>query len=428
MSNQGTSDAKLTAVADAVQDFYDSHPYPPPVKNLDDYRRLWEDQNRRRADYHLHWPARPYRDNLNILVAGCGTAQAARHALRYPAARVTGIDVSSTSIKHTEALKRQYHLSNLKIRQLPIERVHKLEQRFDQIICTGVLHHLADPDAGLRALRKSIKPDGAMHLMVYATYGRTGIYMLQEYCRRLGIGRSDKEIRDLAHTLMALPPAHPLAQLLGDSPDFRTKAGLADALLHPQDRAYTVQQFFEFIEQAGLAFGRWVRQAPYLPQCGDPANTPHGARLARLTPSEQYAAIELLRGTMVRHSAIVFRSDRPRPGDGQPICFDDACWRYYVPIRLPRTLCIEENLPAGAAAVLINQSHTYTDLVLPIDAEERRLFKAIDGQRAITEILDNVPVRRGDERVGNFFEKLWRYDQVVFDASRHRGKSNDRTI
>ena len=37
-----------------------------------------------------------------------------------------------------------------------------------------------------------------MHLMVYATYGRTGIYMMQEYCRLLAVGFSDKELLDLA--------------------------------------------------------------------------------------------------------------------------------------------------------------------------------------------------------------------------------------
>ena len=426
MNHQDENNAKSSHIADEVRNFYDRHPYPPPVTDLDEYHRLWQDEDRRRADYHLYWPDRSYRDNLNVLVAGCGTSQAAKHAMHQPEARITGIDVSSTSIEHTEALKRQYHLSNLAIQQLPIERAHELEQRFDKVICTGVLHHLADPDAGLRALCTVLKPEGAMHLMVYATYGRTGVYMLQEYCRRLGIGRSDREIRDLANTLMALPPGHPLAHLLGEVPDFRSKAGLADALLHPQDRAYTVPQLFDFIKQAGLTFGRWLRQAPYLPHCGDPANTPHGARLTRLPPEEQYAAVELLRGTMVRHNVIVYRSDRS--GDGHSFRFDDERWQNYVPIRLPRTLCIEERLPPGAAGVLINQSHTYTDLILPIDEAERRLFEAIDGQQTIAEILDKLPVRGAGERVGNFFEKLWWFDQVVLDASRHRGTSDDGTI
>ena len=44
------------AVAEKVRAFYERHPYPPPVDSLDDYRRLWQDRQRRRADFHLSWP------------------------------------------------------------------------------------------------------------------------------------------------------------------------------------------------------------------------------------------------------------------------------------------------------------------------------------------------------------------------------------
>ena len=400
-----------------VQRFYDSHPYPSPVLGLDKYRQLCQSQERLRADYHLHWPKKPFREDLSILVAGCGTAQAAKHALRHPEAKVIGIDISSTSIRHTETLKQQYQLTNLELHHLSLDKVQILGQQFDKIVCTGVLHHLPDPDAGLRALRDVLTLDGAMHLMVYATYGRTGIYMLQDYCRRLGIGTSNQEVRDLANTLMALPQDHPLATLLAGSPDFRTKAGLADALLHPQDRAYSVPQLFGFIDQAGLTFGRWVRQAPYLPQCGALAQTPHTVQLTGLSPKDQYAAVELFRGTMLRHNVIVYRTDRP--DDGQPIRFDGEQWPNYVPIRLPRTVCVQQRLPPGATGVLINQNHTYPDLVLPIDNAEKRLFDAIDGHRSIAEIVDKAPAQKDQskERVRTFFERLWWYDQVVFDAS-----------
>jgi 2-polyprenyl-3-methyl-5-hydroxy-6-metoxy-1,4-benzoquinol methylase len=200
----------LPDVAEEVRDFYDRYPYPRPIDNLDKYRQRWQDLQRSRADHHLFWPDRPYREDHSILVAGCGTSQAAKHALRWPKAQVIGIDFSATSVRCTEDLKEKYNLSNLQLRQLPIERASELEERFDQIVCTGVLHHLADPDAGLRALRSVLKPDGAMHLMVYAPYGRTGIYMLQEFCRRIGIHATDEEIRDLISALRALPPGHPL--------------------------------------------------------------------------------------------------------------------------------------------------------------------------------------------------------------------------
>ncbi|HET8782910.1 MAG TPA: class I SAM-dependent methyltransferase, partial [Pyrinomonadaceae bacterium] len=183
-----------TIAADPVAEFYTDHPYPPPVENLDRARDEWRDENRLRAEYHLVWPNRAYRDDLNILVAGCGTWQAAKYALCRPGARVTGIDVSTTTVEHTERLKRKYRLTNLETERLPIERAAELGQRFDLVICTGVLHHLADPNEGLAALRSVLAPDGAIYLMVYAPYGRAGVYLLQEYCRRLGIGTSSQEI------------------------------------------------------------------------------------------------------------------------------------------------------------------------------------------------------------------------------------------
>lgn len=406
--------ARADRITRSVGAFYDSHPYPPPVDDLERYRQSWDD-GRRRVDSHLFWPDEPYREDRGILVAGCGTAQAAKYALRWPRARVTGIDLSTTSIEETARLKHTYGLANLDLHRLPVERATELGVCFDHVVCTGVLHHLPDPGEGLRALREVLAPDGAMHLMLYAPYGRAGVYMLQEYCRRLGIGTTRTDIQELAASLGALPADHPLMPLLRKARDFQSEAGLADALLHPQDRAYSVPQLLEFLHAAGLCFGRWLRQAAYLPQCGAPLATPHQTRLARLEPEEQYAAMELFRGSMVEHSLVAYRNDRMRP---QSIGFDGDAWLDYVPIRLPDTLVVQERLPAGSAAVLINPGHTCTDLYLPIDARQKSLFDAIDGSRSIGELAPDDALRPVAKVL---FERLWRYDQVVFDASLARG-------
>jgi hypothetical protein len=72
--------------------------------------------------------------------------------------------------------------------------------------------------------------------------------------------------------------------------DFRNPDALADALLHPQDRAYTVPQLYAWLERCGLSFGRWFEQAPYLPQCGAMASLPHAARLASLVPQSGFTS------------------------------------------------------------------------------------------------------------------------------------------
>ena len=361
-------------MAEEVRDFYDRYPYPRPVDSLEKYRRLWQDRQRRRADYHLFWPARSYREDISILIAGCGTSQAAKHALRWPAAQVTGIDFSATSVRCTEELKRKYSLNNLQVRQLPIERVDELETSFDQIVCTGVLHHLADPDAGLSALRGVLKPDGAMHLMVYAPYGRTGIYMLQEFCRRIGIQATDEGIRDLISCAQGAAARTSAGKPAARGPGLSAGGGAWPMRCCTRRTGRIPSRSYSILsKEAGLTFGRWVKQAPYSPHCGVIAKIPQAARMAQLSPPEQYAAVELFRGTMVRHSVVLYRNDSP--GGPQPVSFAGDAWPGYVPIRMPDTICVQERLPPGAAAVLINQTHTYRDLFMPIRRNRKTIVR-----------------------------------------------------
>ena len=140
---------EFSADTDAVRAFYESHPYPAPLRDLDRHRELYyRNPERRRALSLLLWPTERPRVDREILVAGCGTSQAAVHALREPEARVTAIDISESSLRHTRELQRKYGLRNLDLHRLAIEEIGELGRSFDQIVCT------ADPDVGLKSLRK----------------------------------------------------------------------------------------------------------------------------------------------------------------------------------------------------------------------------------------------------------------------------------
>jgi hypothetical protein len=117
---------------------------------------------------------------------------------------------------------------------------------------------------------------------------------------------------------------------------------------------------------------------------------------------------------MLRHSAVVYGDDGP-----QQVRFDGDAWLGFVPIRLPDTICVQDRLPPGAAGVLINRTHIDTDLFMPIDVTQKRLFDAIDGNRNIGKILKKTSMRDDQQRevARTFFEQLWWWDQVVFDTS-----------
>ena len=224
-------------------------------------------------------------------------------------------------------------------------------------------------------------------------------------------------MRDLGATLDALPADHPISDLLRRAKDFRQPEAMADALLHPQDRAYTVPELYAWLERCGMSFGRWYEQAPYLPQCGVMARTPHAARLDALPEPAQHAAVELFRGTITRHNLVAYRSDRPK--ESQPIRFTGEQWRNYVPIRLPWTMCVRDRAPPGSVAVLLNPAHQHPDLVLPINAAQNHLLDQIDGTRTLGEIVQSAAGRETARPApGISFEQLWQYDQIAFDASR----------
>jgi hypothetical protein len=90
--------------------------------------------------------------------------------------------------------------------------------------------------------------------------------------------------------------------------------------------------------------------------------------------------MELLGGTMLRHSLIVYRDDAteyPMP------TYEGDDWLNYIPIRLPETFCVEEKLPLSAAGVLINQNHSDKDIYLNINAAEKRMLEANEGKHTI---------------------------------------------
>lgn len=390
---------------DPIAEFYDAHPYPPSLPGLETSMNGW-DLRASRVEHFRHWPTVPYRENHSILIAGCGTSQAARWAIRYPKARIVGIDVSPASLDAERLLIDKHGLENVELIEAQIEEVGFLAAEFDQIVCTGVLHHLADPLIGLQSLRGVLASRGALQLMLYGAYGRFGISMMREYCRRLGVEPVPGQLESLVRTLSELPLGHPMSHALRESPDFGDRDALADALLNPRERSYTVPEVFELLEAGGLRFGRWVRQAPYRPSCGIMGELPDRAKIEEMAESAQFASMELFRGTMTRHSLIAVRADSPLPNPA--IDWRGESWRRFVPMTPITTMAVTDHVPEDKAVAVINRAHVDRDLVCFLNDSERVAFEGIDGKGPAGEI---------DGLTRELLQRLWLHDLVMIDAS-----------
>ncbi len=397
---------------------YSRYMYPQPVTDLKEYVKHMYDRSDPSFFRRKLWPRRVEPENLDILIAGCGTNQAATYAYKNPSCRVTGIDISMPSLSHQQFLKEKHDLDNLELYHLSIGDVALLEQDFDLVVSTGVLHHLPDPDAGLRALRNVLRPHGVMSIMVYGYWGRVGVYMMQDVFRMAGLEQADEAVQTVKDTLASLPKAHPARDYVNRANDLDHDTGWVDTFLHRQDRAYTVPQVLEFAAKNGLKFRDWLDRRGFLTRIIVPEAHPLRPVLDALPPEEQWAMLELLTGNKGTHRFLLCHQEVPR-ADYIPDWTNNTFLDYVPHLRQP--IKVEQIVRDGKAAKLKRGRFLFE--IQPNDAP---LMEGINSSSTIGEIVDawnpladssgNVLSREQKiEHARTFFSGLFEEDHLMLE-------------
>ncbi len=375
-------DPDSSSANDIVARQYEAWVYPEPIADL---TKAIEDGYGGLTDIPvfgpLYWPDRRFFDKLDVLVAGCGTNEGAYHAIRNPRCRITAIDVSRASLGHTKYLKEKHRLDNLEIHLLDLHEVGRLGKQFDLIISTGVLHHLADPDAGLRSLRDVLAPDGVMSLMLYGKTRRHGVYLLQRAFQLMGLGQTKVDIDIVRRLLDGIPKNHSVNAYLESANDLAFDAGVVDTFLHPQDRAYAVGEVYDFVETNGLSFMGWLDRAPYCPRAVISSGEDILSRICRLPEREQAEITDLLSFGSGTHR---FNACLPAHFTRAPrITFNSENFLRYRPApRFGLRVAQRSDLASGRPAILERNGYKVTATL-----QEGMLLEQCNGQRRISDIL-----------------------------------------
>jgi len=290
---------------------YEAYPYPERDPE-DERKRLvtGSPSHVLEIDHFLYQGARDWSQPLRVLVAGGGTGDgliqiAQQMADAGRAAEITYLDLSAAARRVAEARAKVRSLTGIRFVTGSLLDAADLGQ-FDYIDCCGVLHHLPDPAAGFRALLAALAPGGGMGFMVYAPYGRSGVYPLQEAFGQLFEGQPPEARLKAARKLVAsLPEGHPFRQNpnLGDHKD--SDAGFYDLLLHSQDRAFDVRALVAMLEETGWALSGFAMPALYdLARITEPP--------ANLDAVARMALAEKLTGTIKTHVGYAVRGTEAR--------------------------------------------------------------------------------------------------------------------
>lgn len=391
---------------DPVHAQYEALPYPERDPDEERTRLIgtWLD-DLALLNHRCFRGRRDFTASFRVLVAGGGTGDGTiflAEQLRGTAGRVVHLDISRASMEIAQRRAALRGLDNIDWVNAPIEAIGTLRLgKFDYINCAGVLHHLRDPETAFDGLLDALAPDGAVAVLLYGAYGRTGVYQLQQLLRLLGCGEweRDRQIAVARALLAALPPTNWFRRgeslindhLLGGD------AGVFDLLLHSRDRAYTVAQIYDwFADRCGLhvQFSDVHRgELPYRPQ-----HWLRGAHaqllqiVADLPMRVQHAAAELIGGDLISHSFYLTRSaDVTSP-------YGNAD---YVPFFINEThrasgpdlaRLIEQH---GNRPFLLRHAQSGLEIVLDPGRYVRGIFELIDGSRTFGEIFEVVR-RRSD--------------------------------
>jgi len=382
----------------AVRSQYQALPYP--ARSPEDERgallRTWLDDLPMISHYG-YGGAQPFDKGFRVLVAGGGTGDATlflADQLRHTNAEVVHVDLSSASIAIAQARAEVRGLKNIRwVRESLLDLPRLDLGKFDYINCAGVLHHLDDPDAGLKSLLGVLKDDGVLGIMVYALYGRTGVYQMQSLMRLVNEDAPDPD-EGLARTkamLGALPRSNWFKRGEDLYSDHRAgDAGIYDLLLHSRDRAYTVGELYDWIEGANklhmtltdVQRGR-AAYLPHLLMGPKPPAVLH--RIRQLPLRRQYEIGELFTGSVQTHSFFATRQPGrvARYGDPGLVPFF-----YHEPVTGPDIARLFKS-HQGRPFVL-DHAHTGVAVTVTQGRWRRSVLEHIDGRRSWAEVFERV--------------------------------------
>lgn len=336
---------------------------------------------------------RDFSKGIRVLVAGGGTGDCTiflAEQLRHTPSEIVYLDMSSASMAVAKERARIRKLTNITWAHESILNIPEADMGlFDYITCTGVLHHLDQPSAGLDALKSVLSPSGSMFIMLYGTYGRTAVYQLQDLLRMVnkGFPEISEKIQNTKTIMKSIPATNwsRFEHATNMQAELATDIGIYDLLLHTQDRSYTVPELYEFVENSGLQLNKlFNHDHPLGDMLFEPKTFIRDTQLASVIKGypqrEQEAIGELLFGQLAKQMCYISHQEK-KPASREDLTLIPAI-----------SITIGRNYQALKKAFSASPDQIQLNGLISISKSPitETLFSHIDGRQTIKDIIDRT--------------------------------------
>ena len=153
-----------------VKSFYKYHPFPN-YQGKDNKAKLIELRNK---NLFLKNIIDDIGFGKNVIEIGSGTSQLSNLIAATSNNQVVAFDATYESLIMGKKFAKENNIDNCTFVQGDISKINTIfiEEKFDFIICSGVLHHTAEPYKNFVNILKLLKDQGTVVLGLYNSYGR----------------------------------------------------------------------------------------------------------------------------------------------------------------------------------------------------------------------------------------------------------------
>ncbi|MDC1356764.1 tetratricopeptide repeat protein [Pseudomonadota bacterium] len=191
--------------------------------------------------------------NPKVLIAGCGTGkQSIQAASYYKNSDILAIDISLKSLSYAKRKSQELGYDNIKYIQADILDLENINEKFDIIECTGVLHHMDDPIAGWKVLSNILKVGGLMKIGLYSKFARQDITKIRNEIKQLKINNDVSAIKKFRSEIIDSIKPHHIN--IKNSDDFYSMSNLRDLLFHIHESNFKLSEISKHLNDLNLSF------------------------------------------------------------------------------------------------------------------------------------------------------------------------------
>lgn len=123
----------------------------------------------------------------------------------FPDIHFTAIDLSLASLAYAKKKAGEYGADNLEFMHCDILDLDQIEKTFDIIECSGVLHHMQNPEEGWKHLIRRLSPGGRMNIGLYSLAARESVQAARKYAAEKGYPATTEGIRAFRQDILPSP-------------------------------------------------------------------------------------------------------------------------------------------------------------------------------------------------------------------------------